>query len=112
MAHGGWHGGSQRRYDRFDASSVLGLPAVILSAAAHHFDDRPVDVGVAAAAPVAEAPRPGRKRKRAAATGSTGEPVGAAPPLAANNIAVDNLSDHVTFFDRPPARRPPVERRR
>ena len=112
VAHGGWHGGSQRRYDRFDASSVLGLPAVILSAAAHHFDDRPVDVGVAAAAPVAEAPRPGRKRKRAAATGSTGEPVGAAPPLPANNIAVDNLSDHVTFFDRPPARRPPVERRR
>ena len=42
VAHGGWHGGSQRRYDRFGRDSVLALPAVILRAEAHHFDDVPL----------------------------------------------------------------------
>lgn len=78
VAHGGWHGGSQRRYDRFDASAVLGLPAVILSAAAHHFDDRPVGAAaaaaplVAAAAPApAQAGSSARKRPRGATIGAS-----------------------------------------
>ena len=109
VAHGGWHGGSQRRYDRFDAAAVLGLPSVILAAAAHHFDDRPVGAGgaaapVAAAASVLEHPRPAaRKRRRAAAE---------TPPALASNIVVDNLEDHEVFFDRPSARRGPAERQR
>jgi len=108
VAHGGWHGGSQRRYDRFDAPAVLGLPAVILSAAAHHFDDRPVGAG-GAVPPVAAV---SRKRKRAAGTGSAGAAGIHPPPSVASNITVDNLSDHVTFFDRPSVRRLPTERRR
>lgn len=42
VAHGGWHGGSQRRYDRFGRDEILGLPAAILGAPAHVFDDVPV----------------------------------------------------------------------
>ena len=109
VAHGGWHGGSQRRYDRFDAAAVLGLPSIILAAAARHFDDRPVGAGgaaapVAAAAPVLERPRPAaRKRRRAAAD---------TPPAFASNIVVDNLEDHEVFFDRPSVRRRPAERQR
>ena len=40
VAHGGWHGGSQRRYDRFGRDEILGLPAAILGAPgpAHVFD--------------------------------------------------------------------------
>ena len=45
VAQGGWHGGSQRRYDRFTAQAVLGLPSVILAAGEHVFDDAPVFQG-------------------------------------------------------------------
>ena len=106
VAHGGWHGGSQRRYDRFDATAVLSLPSVILSAAAHHFDDRPAAAApleVAAAEPVRPPPRPARKRQRSE-IGST--------PMLASNIVVDDLADHEVFFDRASTRRPPTERMR
>ena len=109
VAHGGWHGGSQRRYDRFGADAVLSLPAVILSAAAHHFDDRPVGAGVAAppvaaATPVVGPPRPAARKRQRTTTEST--------PALASNIMVDNLEDHEVFFDRPSARRRPTERQR
>ena len=55
VAHGGWHGGSQRRYDRFSAVDVLSLPRVIVGAPSHVFDDIPVDV---AEAPLALVPAP------------------------------------------------------
>jgi hypothetical protein len=110
VAHGGWHGGSQRRYDRFDADAVLSLPSVILSAAAHHFDDRPGPAGgsaapvAVAAEPVVVPPRPvSRKRRRQTAE---------LPPVLASNILVDNLEDHEVFFDRASARRRPTERQR
>ena len=45
VAHGGWHGTSQRRYDRFNRDDVLGLPGVIVGAPAHVFDDLPVGAG-------------------------------------------------------------------
>jgi len=41
VAHGGWHGGSHRRYDRFTRDDVLNLPNVILAAAPHVFNDVP-----------------------------------------------------------------------
>ena len=52
VAHGGWHGSSQRRYDRFDRDAVLGLPAVILAADERHFDDTPVPGVAETRAPV------------------------------------------------------------
>ena len=77
VAHGGWHGGSQRRYDRFAVSSVLNLPTVILGADAHHFDDRPVAAVVPASPPPVNPPR-ARKRARSSVGGETS----AAPPVA------------------------------
>ena len=105
--------------NRYALGCDLGLPAVILSAAARHFDDRPVGAGVAAV-PVAAAPTQrgepsrsaGRKRKRATVVRSDDRPVGAPPPSAASNVTVDNLNDHVPFFDRPSARHAPTVRRR
>jgi hypothetical protein len=55
VAHGGWHSGSQRRYDRFGCEVVLGLPAVILAADRRHFDDLPQS---ATGTPAHPAPRP------------------------------------------------------
>ena len=54
----------------------------------------------------------GRKRKRATVVRSDDRPVGAPPPSAASNVTVDNLNDHVPFFDRPSARHAPTVRRR
>ena len=64
VAHGGWHGGSQRRYDRFGVDAVLGLPATILAAAPHVFDDRPAGAAVPAALAVTGEVPVSRKRKR------------------------------------------------
>ena len=55
VAHGGWHGGSQRRYDRFDRDSVLSLPAIIVAAEARHIDVAPV-VGANALVPAVAGP--------------------------------------------------------
>ena len=89
---------------------MLSLPSVILSAAAHHFDDRPGPAGgsaapvTVAAEPVVVPPRPiSRKRRRQTAE---------LPPVLASNILVDNLEDHEVFFDRASARRRPTERQR
>jgi len=46
VAHGGWHGGSQRRYDRFSRDDVLDLPKVILAASPHLFNDLPASASV------------------------------------------------------------------
>jgi len=46
VAHGGWHGGSQKRYDRFGRDEVLNLPKVILAAGPHVFNDLPASASV------------------------------------------------------------------
>ena len=53
VAHGGWHSGSQHRYDRFDPDEVLSLPRQILEGA-----DSSLPLGQRAAAPVPPRPTP------------------------------------------------------
>ena len=63
VAHGGWHGGSQRRYDRFTGAAVLALPRVILAASDHVFDDSP------------QQPTEGRQPQRGEPSGTSAEAV-------------------------------------
>ena len=76
VAHGGWHSGSQHRYDRFVAEEVLALPRQILEGA-----DASLPLGLRAAAPV-----PPRPSSSSASVPASAVP-GARPPRPSSSSA-------------------------
>ena len=117
IAQGGWHSGSQTRYDRFGAQEICDLPRHVLEGADAAL---PTTSRIVPAPPPSPSPRPRPSRSAASSVG-VGAPLPAvrrrerqpAPPRvrpSETRVSIEELDRIVTEKDRPSTRRPPVER--
>ena len=129
VAQGGWHSGSQTRYDRFAAQEICDLPRQILEGAdaALSTSDRILQVPPPPPPPPAAMASAASPRRRVSAAtvsrrGRAGAPAAAAAPRVpapaapprrrptVELVAVEALGQFVLEKDRPSTRRLPVER--
>ena len=125
VAQGGWHSGSQTRYDRFDAQEICDLPRQILEGADSALPTSarmdpvppPPPPGQAAASAATRRQRPPNPPGRAAGAAQPRPRAPPPPPLARKRptselVPVEELAGRLLEADRPSTRPPPRERTR
>ena len=107
IAQGGWHLGSQSRYDRFKAQEICDLPHQILEGADEAL---PTSARIASASHPPPPPPPPPASRATPTPSMVSSRKRRVPRPAEVTVSVEELAQFVTEQQRPSARRPPTER--